>query len=56
MNHFDFNLIKPKTLGIIPTKGPVEEMILKEEVNNWFVQNPNYNDNMHKAYALILGQ
>ena len=56
LNHFDFNIIKPKTPDSIPVKGLFEEMILGEEVKNWFVRNKKDGDNMHKTYALILGQ
>ena len=31
-------------------------MILGEEVKNQFVRKTKYDDNMNKAYALILGQ
>ena len=30
-------------------------MILTEEVRNWFLQKTEYDENMHKLYALILG-
>ena len=48
--------IKSKTPGMIPTKGSAEEIILREEVNNWFVWKTKYDDNMQKECALILGQ
>ena len=35
-------------------KGSAEEMILIEGVRTWFVQKKNYDDNMHKAYAMLL--
>ena len=37
-------------------KRSVEEMILREEVNNWFLLKAKYKENMNKAYVLILGQ
>ena len=56
LNHSDFNIIKPETPDIITTKGSVEEMIFREEVNNWLVRKKKYNTNIHNAYALILVQ
>ena len=37
-------------------KGSDEEMILREEVKNFFAQKKNYDGNMHKAYEQILGK
>ena len=37
-------------------KVSVKEMILREEVKNWFLKRTKYDDNMHKTYALILGR
>ena len=34
----------------------VKEIILGEEFKNRFVQKTEYDDNMNKAYALLLGQ
>ena len=31
-------------------------MILRQEVNNWFVRKQKYDKNIHKSYALVLGQ
>ena len=53
LNNFDFNIIKPKTPGSIPVKGSVKEMILREEVNNWFVLKTKYGGSVHKEYVLV---
>ena len=37
-------------------KGSVEEIILREEVNNWFIKKKKYGDNIHKEYVLVLVQ
>ena len=56
LNNFKFNLIKPETPDILLTESSGEEMILREGVNNWFLPNTKYNDNMYKICAMILGQ
>ena len=56
LTNFDFNIIKPKTSDSTPVKGLAKEIILRDEVNNFFVQKKEYNYNIHKAYELILGQ
>ena len=37
-------------------KDSAEEIIPRDEVNNWFILKIKYYCNMHKSYALILGQ
>ena len=56
LNNFDFNIINPKSPDSIPVKFSVEEIILREEVKNWFVKKTKDNANIHKSYAKILGQ
>ena len=38
LNNSNFNIIKPEKPDTIPTKCSVEEMILREELKNWFVR------------------
>ena len=56
LNIYYFSVIKPKIPVTITVKGSLEEIILREEVKNWFVKKTKYDNNMHKAYALVLGQ
>ena len=48
--------MKPKIPDSIPFKYSGKEIILIEEVKNWFIQKMQYEKNMHKAYVLILEQ
>ena len=43
INNYNFNVIKPKTPGKIPEKGSYKEIILREEVKNWFMRKTKYN-------------
>ena len=37
LNHYKFDVNNPKSPGNMPEKGSIKEMILREEVKNWFV-------------------
>ena len=56
LNHFDFNIIIPKTPESIPLKGSVEEIIMREEVNNWFILKTKFENYLHEEYGLISEQ
>ena len=56
LNHFEFNIIRPKTPDSIPLKGSAEEIISREEVKNWFIWKLEYENNTQKENALLLGQ
>ena len=56
LNDYDFDQIKPVIPAGGTKTGTVDDMILREEVKSWCIRKKKYEDNMHKAYALILGQ
>ena len=53
---FDIDAHKPEPTGDIATMSEIDKMILKEQVTKYVARKELFEDNMNKAYGVILGQ